>query len=433
MSTPSLLDQTASGAPKYSSAQQPGYVPTYTQYGGVAYAPKDALTWKHAAAELMAQNILYNPAASGKPGFWDESKYGSWSAIVQSYGGVGAAAGADVPAFLMQSLMGALNDYTPAPGDYLTGQLGAMPALTGKEYVLDPAYDTFLLQQKNAAEATANDAEEMAFKKYQFEQEVALARAELAQQGSGSSGSRINLSVPSNAGSGSSGSNEMHYYSHSDPDEIALQRAKIASDWKIAQLQANTQIALSDKQLAFEQIKLDATMEIEREKLALQREEIAKQERLARAKTIADYSANPNDLVARGYYTAQQQAPVGEAVDIFTGQSAGQMSFWDAMEKSKGTVAPFQQAPSAPVTPGMGAATPASPPSMPAATAAPPAAPPPAVPAFRDGSKGWVHHREMVTSEAGPEVILNPTGAPLAVVPNHHLAGYFAAKERMAS
>lgn len=315
--------QSPTGLPKFTNDQSAqGYVDraTINPDAGIM----DNTVWRRRAQDAIIKNVIYNPAASGQPGGWDEAKYGSWSALVARNQGstVGMNQG-DATAIL--SWLG--SGYTPTSGDYLQNAIGAYIPPTSQDRVLDPAYETLTLQQEKLAQDASNSQAALDFSKYQFEANLQMdqLKAKAAAVKSATSGS-------SGGGGGGDSSGGL---TASDMSAIALQNAKLAMDWQIASLQASTQMALADKQNAIEQLKLNAQVEyqnaqlqLSRDQFAYQQQKDAKDEQLQRASTMAQVIQNPNDLLAREYMIRGSEAgggaaPTGHAQDIFTGQSMG--------------------------------------------------------------------------------------------------------------
>lgn len=324
-------NQTIAGVPAYSSTQLPGYVPTAVKiYGGTAYAPPDNYTWNYRAVNLMAMNIIANPAASGKPYGWDESQLGSWDAIVARNQGKTEMFAGD-----MMMLWKYMQEYyQPSPGDFFEQQIGAYIPPTGKEYILDPEIATMLTAEENLRKAEELSAAEREFKRYQAEMELQIKRAAQTintasvqaaiRQFEKNLASAAQSAGFSFAGGGSSGGGGGGSYgsagSYGYDPELALQQAKLAMDWQIALWQRED----NKRSLDLREMELAAEREYRQQLLNLQ----AKQVEIDRAKINAQVLANPNDRLQMEYMLRGQLAgggtePRGNAVNIHTGEQTG--------------------------------------------------------------------------------------------------------------
>lgn len=316
------------GYPTYSPTLQPGYVPVaWKMYGGVPYAPPDNYTWMYRAVNLMAMNIMSNPAASGRPEGWNDSVLGNWDAIVQRNQGKQEIFAGDM--MMLWKYM--QEHYQPKPGDFFETHIGAYIPPTGREYMLDPELATKLIAEQNLAQAKELTEAEREFKRYQAEMELQIKRASQAINTAAVNAAINNVEKRLSAmiagvgggggggggyGGGGGGGGAYAY----DP-ELALKQAKLAMDWQIA-LWTREQ---NQRSLDLREMELAADREYKQALLNLQARELE----IQRAKVNAQVLANPNDRLQMEYMLRGQAAgggvePVGNAVNIYTGQQTGQ-------------------------------------------------------------------------------------------------------------
>jgi len=321
--------------PLTSPTWAPGYVPKATKQGGLPFAEPSNTTWLMRVVDGIAANIQYNWwEAGGKPGGWDDAKYGSWSAIIQRNAGGHTFNAGDwntIFRFLKEN-------YTPKPGDWYQTHFGEYIPPQPDEYVLDPAEATKLWTYYNTA---ANKELERQLKLYQAEAEMIAARYRIntaaPRISSGGGGGRV-------SGGGVSGGGGGVCDTCLDPNLLA----KLEMDWKIALLHAEGKMAALQMQerlalleLEYERAYREATLAIERERLAFQRQKAEEELKLQRAALIAKTMADPNDALQREYMLRQfnalppGQEPTGTPIDIFTGQvmNSGQQTTFTQLQE----------------------------------------------------------------------------------------------------
>jgi hypothetical protein len=283
----------------------PGYVPTAGLPGQL---PKqDYPTWVSSAVDRILFNLRDGNAANdGKPGDWNDAQYGDWNRLVQL---------AQYPAGVPQSAEVALYDYvqnSQATNDlsYALG-LGARPSPSATDYT-----------------ENLTPSEKLAREQFEYTKQQNALKMAMGGGSGGSSSSRVSsASTRSYSGGGGGGS--------STADDLAYLQAKTDAASSLAQQEFDLK-----KQLMLLQFELDN--DPNNPKLLLQQQQLAEEKRqfdatlarmnkadqdavqLQRAKLISDYSANPGDAVAREYFLRTGANPVGNAVNIFTGQPTGQ-------------------------------------------------------------------------------------------------------------
>lgn len=370
-----------SSLPLYRGTPAPGYAPTaIVEYGDIAKAPIDNYVWRSMAADLVARNILSNSAAaSQKPSWWDESRYGSWAALVERNRGRTEMYAGDY-AVLFQAItdMGA-----PPPDSYLAKELPAYVAPTGKEFRLTREEELRLLADERSDRLIKLREDEL-----EFEKQDAAERREIE---------RKRMELDFQLGMARIGVEQSRIAA-----EMAMNAARIENDWKIAQLEANTRLTIQERELAFEREKLGVQVSLEQARLALQREQLEWQKQqaqqelaLQRARIISELTARPQDLVAREYFLRTGQEPVGNIVNVFSGEVMGQGTLTDAQTGNAGLIG----------------------------SGAPVGTPPPLI---IPGAAGGGYTTEPIflvgDSESGAptgyeEIVLNPSRAPLTIVP----------------
>lgn len=314
------------GVPTYSPTLQPGYVPVaWKMYGGTSYAPPDNYTWMFRAVNLMGMNILKNPAASGRPEGWNDAVLGNWDAIVRRNYGQSEMFAGD-----MMMLWKYMQEYyQPKPGDFFETHIGAYIPPTGREYMLDPELATKLIAEENLKNAKELSEAEREFKRYQVEMELQIKRASQAintaavQSAINNVEKRLSAMIAGAGGGGGGGygggGGGGGGYGY-DP-ELALKQAKLAMDWQIALWQREH----NQRSLDLRQMEIEINREYKQALLNLQARELE----IQRAKINAQVLANPNDRLQMEYMLRGQAAgggfePLGNAVNIYTGQQTGQ-------------------------------------------------------------------------------------------------------------
>ena len=292
--------------PRFFSEQPlPGYVSTTTQMGKWIHAPVSHVDWVTKAADIMASNILHNwRAAGGKPEGWDESIYGSWSAIVMRNAGQETMNAGDY-----KQLVNWLNNgYTPRNGDWFNIHVGQYIPPSQYDWMMSP--DDIVKYRENEAKAQEKE----------LERQVKLMQLQ------------IELSRASR--SSSSGSSTRYYGGGGgvggglDP----FAEAKLELDWFIAR----NNVEIQQGRLDLERIQLEFDMQYKQALLDFQRQEAEYNRQLElekirtqRGLAVAQTMANPNDALQREYMLRHYnklpvgQEPVGTLVDMFTGNSGG--------------------------------------------------------------------------------------------------------------
>lgn len=292
----------------YGTDWQPGMVPTAGLPGQLPRI--DYPSWVGAAVDGIIFNLRDGSGANdGKPADWDSSRYGDWNRIVQL---------AQYPAGVPQAARTALYDYVQnsgAKGDlsYALG-LGAAPSPSGNDYTTPPL----------------TPSEQLARDQFEFQKTQAILKQIGGAVGSTSSSVPRSSSTRSLGGASGSGGNsggsgsDLEAQRAADAQSLATYQAKRDIDLAYQQALNALQNDPNNPELAYKAAQLAETKRQFDEQMAYNRERDAKSLGLDTAKIIADYSANPGDAVAREYFLRGQAQPVGNAVNIFTGQPTGQ-------------------------------------------------------------------------------------------------------------
>ena len=240
-----------------------------------------------------------------------------------------------------------------------------------------------------------------------------------ARTSSSSSGSTRSTSSRSSGGSSGGSSTDygarLGYESASNDLDAQLAREKFELQKELMLLQFQLDNDPNNPELLLKQKSLDENVRQFNATLAAQTERDNKAIGLERAKTVADYSANPGDMVARDYFLRGQASPQGTPIDIFTGQVAGgPMTFSEMMQYNAPAVGGPMQGAAAPppeIVPPV------------AAPVEPPIAPPPVdeQPVFAYGTDpqltrdGWTRADQFIAGDPQIPGVENPEQIKLRV------------------
>jgi hypothetical protein len=126
------------------------------------------------------------------------------------------------------------------------------------------------------------------------------------------------------------------------------------------------------------------------ETFAYQKSQDDKRNQLERAEKVARFMADPNDPVARSFFYSNMAEPEGEAFDMFTGESTGRKTYSQTVAEDAKHYKDSQK-----------------------------------VPMLALGDDSFVTDFLAIVGDATPnratgneELVLNPTGAPIAIVNN---------------
>lgn len=341
--TPQGLPMFAYGTATQSGDWSPGAVPTSGLPGQLP--SMDYPSWIASAVDRIIYNLRDGSSANdGRPGDWNDQLYGDWNTI---------ASLAKYPSGVPQSARIALYDYVQNSTDtgglaYSLG-LGQQPSPSASDYttVLSPS-------------------EQLAREQFEYQkQKDALARIASGRSSSSSAGGTYRASSGSSGGSsGSSLADKLAYLDASTSAQSSLEQQKFDLQKQLMLLQFeldndpnNPKLKLQRDQLAEQIRQFDQT-------IALQRQSQNEATQLQRAKVIADYGANPGDAVARELYLRNRPEAVGTAVNIFSGQPGGQMTFSQMMQANAPALAGAAQS-ALTGTPATAAPSPTSPPPPP--------------------------------------------------------------------
>jgi len=350
--------------------------------------------WIDNATMRIAQNVLYNPSASGKPGEWDDAKYGSWDALVKRNQGKQTMSAGDLATIrrYVQDITAKYNG--PIPGSYLAEVMPAFP----QEDSGSSGGGAF-----GGAEFTGSLGELASLLGTLLSYTVQMRSLDVQQRGQ-----------------------DLEYIARLKAIEADLRAQQMRSvtdlqvaamntsvQWKIAQLESNTRLTLQARELAWDQIKTRVQAEFELAKFRLEQERFnfekdlaVMQEKTRRGQIIAQLSANPNDLVAREYFLRMGQEPQGTMVGLFSGSNLGQGTQSQALGLGAGVIPGYFTGPGNPDT----SPTNVLPPGM--------------------AEGGYTTSRAFIVGDSPSgkptgyeEIVVNPTGAPLAVIPSKILYG----------
>lgn len=268
-------------------------------------------TWTAGAADALANGIIQQAIANGG----NTSKIGmpaSWP-----YGPIPAGAvraDGTISPLLWSQIQGYVNSSAAQNDTDFGGWLGVQYSQAAPGGIID--------QPLTAAEQLARD-------KFEFEKTQQILSLIGGARGSTSSGSGVRSSSSggrsySGGGGGGSSGRSLEEQQAADAQSLATYQAKRDIDLAYQQALNALQNDPNNPELAIRYQQLAETKRQFDEQMAYQRERDAKSLGLDTAKIIADYSANPGDAVAREYFLRGQAQPVGNAVNIFTGQPTGQ-------------------------------------------------------------------------------------------------------------
>jgi len=260
-------------------------------------------------------------------------------------------------------------------------------------------------------------AEKLAREQFEYTKQQNALKMAMGGGSGGSSSSRVSSSsTRSYSGGGGGGS--------STADDLAYLQAKTDAASSLAQQEFDLK-----KQLMLLQFELDN--DPNNPKLLLQQQQLAEEKRqfdatlarmnkadqdavqLQRAKLISDYSANPGDAVAREYFLRIGANPVGNAVNIFTGQPTGQqMTLSEVMQANAPVTGAALGGTMTGTPPPTTTAEPTTPPPPPPAETAPP---PEETPQYARGTRrgdpqitrdGWTRAPEFISGD--PQMMGEP-------------------------
>lgn len=252
-------------------------------------------------------------------------------------------------------------------------------------------------------DAPLSPAEQLA--REQFEYTKAQNALKLAT-GGGTSATRVssaNLNPRVSSGGGGSSADDDLAARTAAAKELAQQEFELKKELMMLQFQLDNDPNNPKLQLQRDQMAQELSMFQQ----SLSQKEQSEQRTLQqeRARTIADYSANPGDAVAREYFLRQQGAePLGTPIDIFTGQQTGDglATLSELMRKQAPLTRPYI---SAQVT---GAPPPtAPPPPPPESTPVPEDTPAFAMGTDRITPDGWTRANKFITGDH-PSGMANP-------------------------
>lgn len=267
--------------------------------------------WTAGAADALANGIIQQAIANGG----NTSKIGmpaSWP-----YGPIPAGAvraDGTISPLLWSQIQGYVNSSVAQNDTDFGGWLGVQYSQAAPGGIID--------QPLTAAEQLARD-------KFEFEKTQQILSLIGGARGSTSGGSGVRSSSSggrsySGGGGGGSSGRSLEEQQAADAQSLATYQAKRDIDLAYQQALNALQNDPNNPELAIRYQQLAETKRQFDEQMAYQRERDAKSLGLDTAKIIADYSANPGDAVAREYFLRGQAQPVGNAVNIFTGQPTGQ-------------------------------------------------------------------------------------------------------------
>lgn len=188
-------------------------------------------------------------------------------------------------------------------------------------------------------DAPLTAAEQLARDQFEFQKTQAILKQIGGAVGSTSSSVPRSSSTRSLGGASGSGGNsgssgsDLEAQRAADAQSLATYQAKRDIDLAYQQALNALQNDPNNPELAYKAAQLAEQKRQFDEQMAYQRQRDDKTLGIDRAKIIADYSANPGDAVAREYFFRGQAQPVGNAVNIFSGQPTGQqMTFSQMMQ-----------------------------------------------------------------------------------------------------
>lgn len=278
-------------------------------------------SWTAGAADALANGIIQQAFANNG----DTSKIGmpaSWP-----YGPIpSGAVRADgtISPLLWSQIQGYVNSSAAQSDTDFGGWLGVQYSQAAPGGIQD---------------APLTAAEQLARDQFEFQKTQAILKQIGGAVGSTSSSVPRSSSTRSLGGASGSGGNsgssgsDLEAQRAADAQSLATYQAKRDIDLAYQQALNALQNDPNNPELAYKAAQLAETKRQFDEQMAYQRERDAKSLGLDTAKIIADYSANPGDAVAREYFLRGQAQPVGNAVNIFSGQPTGQqMTFSQLMQ-----------------------------------------------------------------------------------------------------
>jgi hypothetical protein len=406
--------------------------------------PAGSETYNYGAWEgRIVSNLLTNlnsgnPAVNGQPGGWNSQQYGDWREYqyMATHGGLNGGQVAALTTFVRN---GGMDGDAPALG------WGARPPATEQDYLETPQASAQRLAWSNY---DLNERQQD-FAEQKFAIELALRNS--ASSGGGGSTSR--------ASSGGGGGGFSGGYAPADPNDLAklaLQQAALDLEAEIARGRLNLDTLQFEADKAYKAATLAQNQSQFSETMAYNKDRDAKNQALQmyeaqnkRASEVADLSANPADWVQRDYFTRGRGSPVGQRMDAFTGEAVAPgtgATLPQVMTENMGAM------PAQTTLPGLNAAGTGVGADANPAAANPLFTPDPApVPGMAHGSahrargsrgrgrmsnmlrpiassNGMVNDPAALVGEGhgkkpGPhaEMLVNPTGAPFAVIPKEQL------------
>ncbi len=420
-------------APKTSPTGGPGYINP-----NALVSPDQRTQNRGAWEQQMVTKILNNlnsgnPETNGKPGMWDDAKYGSWSEMQRVAAQTGLMAG-DVTRLFDFVQNGGLDQ------DAVHLGWGAPPPRTSADFVESPEQAALRLAQEKwdleyGLQADSGGRDQARLELQQREQEFAetkfaiqLALDNASRQGGGGGG----------GGYGGGGA----YLSTAQPGLSDTAKMRLAAELEMKAL---------NKQLDFTGLQNEANRAIQREQMRQQAEQFdkslaqnasqfewqkqqeAEKLKLERAGTLAELNANPADWVQRDYALRGWGSPEGQRVDAFSGnqvQPGNLASLPTVMEENAAAIPQVAPASGGLNSAGLGqgADSFAVNPSALTSNSLPPMPPDADAPGFARGY-GVARDRMAILGDntkrgqktGNEELLINWTGAPFTVIPNNDL------------
>jgi hypothetical protein len=401
-----------------SSTYQPGYVPSYTMEGYRSASGGSYVQWEDQVFSYILRNLnSEDNSINGKPGSWDESKFGAWShyiANAESDTGIDQTQASNIRQFIRD---GGLDQSAINLG------WGTRPDVKEDEYIMTPEaansklyYDNIAAQNERLITQGEQDydlkvrAQDFAEKKWELSLAAEERKIQLEAQ---YKSSQLAMQRESNALRAAQIQAELQIAE--GRLEVDRMRMVLEDEYRKASLQ------LQREEMEQNQAQFDKTFSLQERAFEAEQEHREKERQQKRAEVIARLSSNPADWVAREYFTRQGSEVQGQISDVFTGADLGQGTLNEAMTQNAANSGLVQAAIAGqPVTAGM-ANTGNNNPSVPANYAGT------RLPQYAGGSYGYENDRMFVVGDAprgrtgNEEVIVNPTGAPFAVLPNHEI------------
>ena len=249
--------------------------------------------------------------------------------------------------------------YGPIPRNSVLADGSVSPLLAAQvqQYVNSPAaqadtdFGNWLGVQFSAATPGGYIDKPLSVQEQVAQQEQARRDLETLMKLSGGGGTstvRTSSSGSSRSSSGGSSGTDygarLGYESASADIDAQLAREKFELQKELMLLQFALDNDPNNPELLLKQKQLDESIRQFNATLAQKTQAEEKALQLQRAKTVADYGANPGDAVAREYFLRQGANPTGSAVNIFTGQPTGQqMTLSEVMQHNAPIVSPSLQ------------------------------------------------------------------------------------------